>query len=68
MAQATTNAAIEAALHALITDEAAKNKLSFSGQVGIYRERAKLLELRETKEVARIGESKQQKARKEAKK
>lgn len=37
MAQATTNAAIEATLHAAITKEAAEKKISFSEQVNRYR-------------------------------
>jgi len=37
MAQATTNAAIEAGLHAAITKEAKKNNISFSEQVSRYR-------------------------------
>jgi len=44
MAQATTNAAIEAGLHAAITKEAKRNNISFSEQVSRYRLKAKEME------------------------
>jgi hypothetical protein len=68
MAQATTNAAIEAGLHASITKEAAENKISFSEQVSRYRALAHIKIHEDKQKEARIEENKQQKARKEANK
>ena len=67
MAQATTNAAIEAGLHTAITREAKENGCSFSEQVSRYRALAHIKIHEELKaKSARIEENRQQKIRREA--